>query len=99
MMSVRLVSLHGVPVARIKAEEDAAWVLEGDRGITYAKEVPAGSKLTDGSWWPADYQGRPLVSFESKLASGLGLKVGDEITVNVLGRNVTATVANLREVE
>ncbi|MET0744112.1 MAG: ABC transporter permease [Microvirga sp.] len=99
MMRGRLVALRGVPVAQIRAEQDAAWVLDGDRGITYASALPAGSKLVDGDWWPADYRGRPLVSFDRRLAGGLGLKVGDEITVNVLGRNVTATIANLREVE
>ena len=45
-----------------------------------------------------DYSGPPLVSIESEVADGLGLKVGDDITVNVLGRNVTAKIANLRKV-
>ncbi|MBM6593762.1 ABC transporter permease [Microvirga pudoricolor] len=99
MMRGRLVSLKGVPVAQIRADQEAAWVLDGDRGITYAATPPAGSKLVEGSWWPADYRGRPLVSFDRRLANGLGLKVGDDITVNVLGRNITATIANLREVE
>ncbi len=33
------------------------------------------------------------------MAEGLGLSLGDDITVNVLGRNITATIANLRQVE
>ena len=33
------------------------------------------------------------------MARRLGLKLGDTITVNVLGRNVTARIANLRKVE
>ena len=37
-----------------------------------------------------DYDGPPLLSFEKKIADGLGLKLGDEVTVNVLGRNITA---------
>jgi len=99
MMRGRLVTLGGRPVSEVKAPEDIAWVLEGDRGITYARTAPEGSKIVQGAWWPEDYRGRPLVSFESKIAEGLGLKLGDEITVNVLGRNITATIANLREVE
>jgi putative ABC transport system permease protein len=99
MMRGRLVALKGVPVSRIKAEEQAAWVLDGDRGITYAAAVPEGSTVVAGNWWPADYKGKPLVSFDQKLAEGLGLGLGDEITVNVLGRNLTATIANLRRVE
>ena len=61
--------------------------------------MPEGSHLTAGEWWPADYRGKPLVSFEQRIADGLGLRLGDEITVNVLGRNITATVASLRVVD
>ncbi len=99
MMRGRLVTLGGRPVAEVKAPEDISWVLEGDRGITYSKAPPEGSKLVQGEWWPEDYRGKPLVSFDRKIAEGLGLKIGDDITVNVLGRNITATVANLREIE
>ncbi len=99
MMRGRLVTLGGRPVSEVKAPEDISWVLEGDRGITYSRTPPEGSKLVQGEWWPEDYRGKPLVSFDSKIAEGLGLRLGDEITVNVLGRNVTATIANLREVE
>jgi putative ABC transport system permease protein len=52
-----------------------------------------------GEWWPPDVEGPPLVSFENRIADGLGLKVGDPVTVNVLGRNITARVANLRAVD
>lgn len=99
MMRGRLVSLKGVPVGEIKAGEQVSWVLDGDRGITYAAVLPQGSEITAGQWWPADYRGTPLLSFDAKIAEGLGLTVGDEIVVNVLGRNITATIANLRTVE
>ena len=82
-----------------KAAEGSAWVLRGDRGITYAREVPAGSRIVEGEWWPANYSGQPLVSLESRTAADLDLKIGDTITVNVLGRNLTARIANLRAVE
>jgi putative ABC transport system permease protein len=58
-----------------------------------------GSKVVAGDWWPADYDGPPLVSLDSDVAKGLGIGVGDTIVVNVLGRDVSAKVANLREVE
>ncbi|MFC4170717.1 ABC transporter permease [Microvirga sp. GCM10011540] len=99
MMRGRLVSLGGVPVSEVKAQEDVSWVLEGDRGITYAKAPPEGTEVVEGEWWPEDYRGKPLVSFDRKIAEGLGLKIGDEIVVNVLGRNIAATIANLRHVE
>lgn len=94
----RLVSVNGTPADQIRAKENAAWVLDGDRGITYASEAPAGSTVVEGEWWPADYKGPPLVSMEADVAAGIGVKLGDVVTMNVLGRNVTAKVANLRKV-
>ncbi|POR45967.1 ABC transporter permease [Bosea psychrotolerans] len=99
MMRGRIVSVNGVRAEDVKATEQSAWVLDGDRGITYAAALPEGSKLAAGEWWPADYKGEPLVSFDAPIAAGIGLKVGDTLTVNVLGRNITARVANLRAVE
>lgn len=99
MMRGRIVSVNGTRAEEVKASEQAAWILDGDRGITYSAEMPEGSKLAEGEWWPADHRGEPLVSFDAPIAAGIGLKVGDTITVNVLGRNITARVANLRTVE
>lgn len=98
MLRGRLVRLNGTPVEQVKAAPEAQWVLTGDRGLTYAESVPEGSTVTAGSWWPPDYKGEPLVSFEAELARGLKLSVGDTVTVNVLGRNIAARIANLREV-
>jgi putative ABC transport system permease protein len=74
------------------------WVLRGDRGVTYAAEMPDDTIVTSGEWWPADYDGPPLMSFSDEVGHELGLALGDEITVNVLGRDITATIANFREV-
>ncbi len=98
MLRGRLVALAGRPVEQIKAPPEAQWVLRGDRGLSYSAQVPDGSRLVAGEWWPADYAGEPLVSFEVELARHLKLGLGDQVTVNVLGRNVTARIANLREV-
>ena len=68
----------------------ASWALRGDRGLTYSDTLPPNSTLVAGAWWPKDYDGEPLVSLENEIADDLGLTVGDTITVNVLGRNVTA---------
>ncbi|HEX5212730.1 MAG TPA: FtsX-like permease family protein, partial [Pseudolabrys sp.] len=99
MLRGRIVSANGIPAEKIKPKEGAAWVLQSDRGITYASQVPEGSRLAEGQWWAPDYAGPPLLSFEKKIADGLDLKLGDEVTVNVLGRNITARIANLRTVD
>src|SRR5207237_6105355 len=66
--------------------------------ISYSETVPDGSVIIEGAWWAPDYSGPPLVSMEAEVARGLALKVGDAVTVNVAGRNVTARIANLRAV-
>jgi len=99
MLRGRIVSARGVKAEDLRPPDSAAWVLHSDRGITYGTEVPAGSRVVAGEWWTPDYRGPPLVSFEAKIADGLGLKIGDPVVMNVLGRNITATIANLRAVD
>ncbi|MEJ8574791.1 ABC transporter permease [Microbaculum marinum] len=99
MLRGRFVSLKGIPVGEYAAPEEASWVLRGDRGITYADQPPDDTTVTEGAWWPAGYDGPPLVSFADELAGELGLSVGDEIEVNVLGRTFKAEIANLRTVD
>src|SRR5262249_41756583 len=98
MLRGRIVKVKDTPADKIEAPSDSSWALRGDRGLTYADQLPDGSKLVSGEWWPKDYDGPPLVSFVDEVAKGLGLRIGDQVTVNVLGRDVTATIANLRSV-
>jgi putative ABC transport system permease protein len=99
MLRGRIVSAGGTEAEKLKPREDAAWVLQSDRGITYANDIPSGSRLVEGNWWGADYEGPPLVSFEKRIADGLGLKLGDSVVVNVFGHNISATIANMRAVD
>ena len=99
MLRGRIVKIGDVAAEKVKLKPEQQWVLNGDRGLSYADTVPEGSKIVDGTWWASGYDGDPLVSFERELAKGLGLKIGDTVTVNVLGRNVTARIANLRDVK
>jgi putative ABC transport system permease protein len=99
MLRGRIIAANGIAADDLKPAEGSRWVLRGDRGITYATAVPPGSRVVEGQWWSADYSGAPLVSVERKSAHDLGLKLGDTLTVNVLGRNVSARIANLRAVE
>ena len=98
MMRGRFVTIGGRPVEKVKPSDKVAWALEGDRGVTFAEKPPEGSEVVAGTWWPSDYSGPPLVSMEKEVAEGLGLRVGDTVVVNVLGRDIAAKVANLRKV-
>jgi putative ABC transport system permease protein len=99
MLRGRIVAARGVKAEYLKASTDSEWVLQSDRGLTYTGEIPRGSKIVEGQWWGADYDGPPLVSIEKKIADGLGLKIGDEIVVNVLGRDIPARIGNMRTVD
>lgn len=99
MLRGKIAAVNGVSSDRLSVSSEVQWALRGDRGITYSAALPAGSVLARGAWWPEDYGGPPLVSFGEELAQGFGLVPGDTITVNVLGREITATVANTREID
>ena len=99
MLRGRIVALNGVPAAKAEIRPEGAWVLRGDRGVTYSATLPENATLSAGAWWPADYRGAPLVSFSAREAEDLRLTIGDTVTVNVLGRDITARIASLRQVE
>ncbi len=94
-----IVALKGQRVADMKTLPDGAWILKGDRTITWSATVPPRNTVVAGHWWPAGYNGPPLVSMEDKAAELLGLHVGDTITVAVLGVEVPARIAALRKVD
>ncbi|MDE0780659.1 MAG: FtsX-like permease family protein [Alphaproteobacteria bacterium] len=98
MLRGRITAIDGVRVSEATIAREARWVLRGDRGITWASETPAHNSIVTGAWWPADYAGEMLVSIDHRIASGLGLAVGETITVNILGREFTATIANTRAI-
>jgi putative ABC transport system permease protein len=98
-LRARVVSLNGVPAEQAQVAPGSRWALRGDRGLTYAATVTDGSRVVAGTWWPADYAGPPLISLDDGLAKGWGLKVGDTIRLNVLGRDIDFRVANLRAID
>lgn len=83
------------------AEEVAGdhWVVRGDRGVTYSDNPPARTTITAGEWWPADYDGPPLISFAEEEAAEIGLSLDDTLTVNIMGRDITGTIASFRKVD
>ncbi|WP_426033456.1 ABC transporter permease [Cypionkella sp. TWP1-2-1b2] len=91
-----ITQINGQDARRVAGEH---WVLSGDRGVTFAASQPANTKLTAGTWWPDNYQGPPQISFAAEEAEELGLKLGDQLTINILGRDITASITSLRVVD
>ena len=88
--------INGKPAREVAGEH---WVLRGDRGVTYGDEPPQGATITEGAWWEPGHAGKPLVSFAEEEGRELGLAIGDIITVNILGRDIDAEIANFRVVD
>jgi putative ABC transport system permease protein len=88
--------INGRPAREVAGEH---WVVTGDRGVTYSAAPPPNTTITAGAWWPEGYAGPPQVSFAAEEAEEIGLKLGDAITVNILGRDITAEIASFRVVD
>jgi putative ABC transport system permease protein len=88
--------INGKPAAEVAGDH---WVIRGDRGVTYAAEKPTNTTVTAGTWWESDYVGEPQISFAAEEAEEMGLSLGDSMTVNILGRDITGTVTSFREVD
>jgi putative ABC transport system permease protein len=86
-------------VSQLDELPEGAWALRGERGLTYAETLPDGNSLTAGAWWPANYEGEPLVSVDADLAQAAGLRIGDYLTVGLLGVERRARIANLRRID
>jgi putative ABC transport system permease protein len=91
-----ITKINGVEARKVAGDH---WVLNGDRGVTFSDKVPEGTRLTAGTWWPPDYAGAPQVSFAAEEAEEMGLKLGDVLTVNILGRDIEARLTSFREVK
>ncbi|WP_096787709.1 ABC transporter permease [Rhodobacter sp. CZR27] len=91
-----LTRINGRPAREVAGEH---WVVRGDRGISYAATPPESGRVVAGSFWPADYQGPAQVSFAAEEAEEIGLKLGDRLTVNILGRDIEAEITSFREVD
>ncbi|MEK9660168.1 MAG: FtsX-like permease family protein, partial [Alphaproteobacteria bacterium] len=98
MLRGRVTAIDGVPAREAKVT-GSHWVLRGDRGITWAAKPPENSSIVEGEWWPANYAGPLLVSLDAEVAHEFGIGIGDTLGINILGRDFTATIANLRDIE
>ena len=92
-------AVNGVRVADMKNIPEGAWILRGDRGLTFASDLPPANRVVAGKWWPKNYRGPPQVSIDADAATALNLKVGDSLTVSILGRPIEASIASFREID
>lgn len=88
-----------VRVADLKELPEGGWALRGERGLTYSEDLPEGNSLVSGRWWPRGHAGEPLVSVDQEMADALGLRLGDMLTIGLLGVERTARIASFRRID
>jgi putative ABC transport system permease protein len=98
-VSGRITRVKGQPVDLSKIKDSERWAYDNDLQMSVFGAEPNNAGVEEGHWWPAAYAGPPKVAMEIDAAKGAGLKVGDQITLSVLGREIDAEVAVLRKVE
>ncbi len=99
MLRGRISAINGKRPEELVIPKHVGWVFRGDRGLTWTAEPVRGAELTAGDWWPEDYSGPPLVSLDDEVGRALGIGPGDSLTINLLGRDFTTEIANLRKIE
>ena len=95
----RIVGMNGRRIEREALPRDRRWAFDRDMPMALVESGPPGALAGAGSWWPSGYAGPPLVALDEDVARGSGLKVGDMLTLSVLGREIDARIAVLRRVD
>jgi putative ABC transport system permease protein len=110
IVPMRIAAINGQRIRAARAGDDwqpgdepqAGWATRREYRSTYRDTVVASERVVAGDWWGAASNGAGparLVSLEQGLADELGVGVGDRITWDVQGVEVTTAVTSLREVD
>ena len=95
----RITRVRGEPVDVAKIDRSDRWAYDSDISMSAIGPEPEGAGIEDGRWWPATYAGPAQVAMDVDVARGERIKVGDQITLSVLGADIDAKVAVLRKVD
>jgi len=93
----RITSIKSIEASKAPVKPEGKWILRGDKGISFTSILPNDNIITAGRWWPKDYDGQPQVSISKQMADSMDLDIGDEISVNILGRNFTLPISSIRQ--
>ena len=95
----RISTVNGVQAEQAIVNREHAWVLNGDRGITYRTVPPPDDQVVAGAWWPADHAGPPQLAIYKDIADAFGIGPGDRLGINILGRDIEGEVAVVRDLD
>ncbi len=95
----RIIRAKGITLDRNKLPEAQRWAFDNDISISAIAGEPPNAGVTAGHWWPANYTGAPEIVLDEEAARAGNLKVGDVVTLSILGREIDARIAATRKVE
>lgn len=96
MVPGRLVAINAIAVKN-SAQYSQDPAVQRDLVLSGGHELPIGNTLTEGEWFNADINNE--VSVAESLAKRLQLNLGDQLTFDVAGQQVTAKISSLRKVD
>lgn len=99
LITGRITRLNGRPVVLAQIEDGERWAFDKDILLSALASAPDDANIVEGRWWRAEDAGPPQVAMAVDVAHAAGLRVGDTITLQVLGRELDARIAVLRKVE
>ncbi len=99
MVRARMQTINDEDVkTREYPHEDGKWMANREQNLSWADEVGSSNKIASGEWWPADYDGEPLVSLEDDAAEEMGVVIGDRLSFLVAGQQIEARLSSTRTV-
>ncbi len=100
MLRGRLVRVNGAEVSPDDYEgERAQRLVRREFNLSWTTRLQSDNRILEGRWWGESGGEEPLFSVEKGLAESLGIDMGDELTFNLAGREVSGRVASLRSVQ
>jgi putative ABC transport system permease protein len=99
LVRARMSAINGQSVDQITFEDPQGerWA-KRESNLSFGDNIQTGNQLTEGEWWPQGTENHE-VSVEANFGSELGIKLGDELSFDIAGEPVSATVTSFRTVE
>jgi putative ABC transport system permease protein len=99
LVRARMTAINGQDVSQISFEDPQGerWARR-ESNLSFSDAIQTGNTLTTGEWWPPGSNSHE-VSVEEDFGRELGVKLGDELSFDIAGEPVKATVTSFRNVE
>ena len=99
LVRARLVAINGTNIESANYNQHTAkHRLQRASNLTWRKTLRPDNEISVGAAWNSSHFGTALLSVENNYAKSLGLTIGDTMTFNFAGKNITFSIFNLRQI-